>query len=188
MKKIMKSSIAIASVALLIGASAAQARCCVVPDYPNASDYYAGVGVGVNRSTYGTSRGLNALFGYRMSDHFAAEIGYAKLGKFTEPGTMVSDNASVWAISLFGRKPIYQYSPISGYGKIGYSTATMGSSTRAQKNYDVNFGAGVEIDFQSFLLRVGLDRYNTASLPLSIPPLPRTNHIMNYNLTAIYDF
>lgn len=172
----------------MLSTNLASAKCCVTPDYPDASEYYAGVGAGVTRSPYGNSNGVGILLGYRASDNFAIEADYAKLGRFSSQA--VNYSVDKIEVDVLGRKPLYQYSPVSAYAKVGYAiTTTSATALASQKNAGISFGAGIEMALESSIIRVGFERYGMSGLPLIAPPATSNapSHTLRYAASIVFD-
>ena len=175
-KKGLLAFLAIASVASTAGAWA-QAR---------DERWYAGASIGrsefidqcegVSVSCKDTDTAFRIFGGYRFHRNFAAELGYANLGKAKADGTISGVSvradlkAQTWDLVGVGMLPVAQN--ISLLGKLGMhrseakvsatgSVAGFSASTSSKEtNTDLTFGLGAQYDFsRNFAARAEWQRY-----------------------------
>jgi OOP family OmpA-OmpF porin len=106
-----------------------------------------GVLAGGGRSCDDTDPAYGLFAGYQLNRYFAAEAGYADLGKLraSSVATTVDTHAWLWEAAALGFVPVADRFAL--YGKFGGYRATLQSSERGladRSNGGVTYGGGLE--------------------------------------------
>ena len=128
-----------------------------------AKDWCNGIGPGVSCDDSDTAWKLFA--GYQFNRHFAAELGYGKLGKVTASlGTLREEaKATAWELSALGAWPINEQ--FSVFGRLGLYRATVKDETNfagniEHTNNDLTYGFGAQFNVtRNVGLRAEWQRY-----------------------------
>jgi OmpA-OmpF porin, OOP family len=142
----------------------------------NMSAFYVGAGVGQSKARDFCGGGgtgscddkdtaWKIFGGYQFTPNFAAEIGYANLGKFKATLGPLTDEVKVtaWELSALGAWPIMQR--FSVFGRLGLYRATAKEDTNFAGNFEHDnnnwtFGLGLQYDFTRNLgVRAEWQRY-----------------------------
>src|SRR2546421_1345522 len=136
-----------------IGAGVGQAK---------AKDGCTGVGGGVSCDDEDTA--FRLFGGYQVNRNFAAELGYADLGKVKATAGAVNADikASAWDLSAIGSFPVANQ--FSLFGRLGLfvSEAKLGGTSSGKKTTNgLTFGLGAQYDFNRNIgVRAEWQRYN----------------------------
>jgi OOP family OmpA-OmpF porin len=129
-----------------------------------AKDWCSGLG-GTGISCDDSDTAWKLFGGYQINRNFAAELGYAKLGKFKASLGALTDEAKVsaWDLSLLGSWPVADR--FSVFGRLGVYQAhakeefSFADSVEHDNN-DLTYGFGVRYDFtRNFGVRAEWQRY-----------------------------
>jgi OOP family OmpA-OmpF porin len=83
------------------------------------------------------------LGGYQINRTWAVEVGFADLGKASDPTGEIKGNA--WEIVGVGSFPVANQ--FSVYGKLGFFRGELKGGGLKETNTDLTYGAGVQYDF-----------------------------------------
>lgn len=148
-----------------------------LPCKVNDTDNYVGFGVGqsvpyaANHSATAKAFGSwHGVIGRRISDNFAVEGAYIRLGSFYNTKTSQTTNVDVYSLTLFGKYPLDEDHYFSIYGRGGYASSVV-NLVPVGNNWhgDITYGGGLEFTFSSpeernWYIRIGMDQYNTGAL------------------------